>query len=505
MLKLIIADDERIIRETISTIIHWENYDIEVVGLCKNGMETYDMIMDESPDIVLTDIKMPGMDGLELINRVSRTDLNVQFIILSGYGEFEYAKEAMKNGVKYYLLKPCNEAQIIECIEQCKQDCYQQKIMERIVSERFTAVNRMNHNVIFSIINDSICQNRSFPEIIRAYESYIDFRFTVYRLYYVYFLPFKHLEEFLDDLRLFCCENISSVIIHGIYVNNTLLLFFRDFAANYQDLERFIRQRHYPDQAVTLETESVLYSSLKQLLVVVLKKIRRFGMIYYINDFHLLYTCNYNTHINELELLCQSILGRQEGALGKLTELIKDINDITFLKQIASNLFMKLTLNNPKRSSIELTEWLMLIENSQSLTDLKNLVIDKVREILCEPDTGQTVSAMTRQIFDYVSQNLQDDNLTLKYISENYLFMNVDYVSKRFIKETGVRFSNYLADIRIKKAKQLLASRGLDKIQTVAEEVGLGNNPQYFSQLFKKKTGMTPSSYIDRVCGRANR
>ena len=83
--------------------------------------------------------------------------------------------------------------------------------------------------------------------------------------------------------------------------------------------------------------------------------------------------------------------------------------------------------------------------------------------------------------------------------------MNVDYVSKKFLKETGVRFSNYLADIRIKKAKQLLASRGLDKIQTVAEEVGLGNNPQYFSQLFKKKTGMTPSSYIDRVCGRANR
>ena len=64
----------------------------------------------------------------------------------------------------------------------------------------------------------------------------------------------------------------------------------------------------------------------------------------------------------------------------KLTELIKDINDITFLKQIASNLFMKLTLNNPKRSSIELTEWLMLIENSQSLTDLKNLVIDKVKD-----------------------------------------------------------------------------------------------------------------------------
>ena len=67
------------------------------------------------------------------------------------------------------------------------------------------------------------------------------------------FLPFEHLEEFLDDLRLYCSENISSVIIHGVYVNNTLLLFFKDFAANYQDLERFICQRHYPGQAVTLK------------------------------------------------------------------------------------------------------------------------------------------------------------------------------------------------------------------------------------------------------------
>lgn len=92
MLKLVIADDERIIRETISTIIDWKQYDIELVGLCKNGLEAYDMILDESPDIVLTDIRMPGMDGLELIQRISQTDLNTQFIILSGYGEFEYAK-----------------------------------------------------------------------------------------------------------------------------------------------------------------------------------------------------------------------------------------------------------------------------------------------------------------------------------------------------------------------------------------------------------------------------
>ena len=123
MLKLIIADDERIIRETISTIIDWKKYDIELVGLCRNGLEAYDMILDESPDIVLTDIRMPGMDGLELIRRIYETDLNTQFIILSGYGEFEYAKAAMKYGVRHYLLKPCSEIHILESIKDIAQDC----------------------------------------------------------------------------------------------------------------------------------------------------------------------------------------------------------------------------------------------------------------------------------------------------------------------------------------------------------------------------------------------
>lgn len=120
MLKLLIADDERIIRETISSIIDWEKEDIEVIGLCKNGIEAYDMILDESPDIVLTDIRMPGMDGLELIRRISQTNLNTQFIILSGFGEFSYAREAMRFGVRHYLLKPCNEIQILDSVRACR-------------------------------------------------------------------------------------------------------------------------------------------------------------------------------------------------------------------------------------------------------------------------------------------------------------------------------------------------------------------------------------------------
>lgn len=120
MLKLLIVDDERIIRETMATIIDWNTLDIQLIGTAKDGIEAYNIILDEYPDIVLTDIKMPALSGIELIAKIHEINPQTQFIILSGYGEFEYAKKAMQYGVKHYLLKPCNEMQIVDSIKNIK-------------------------------------------------------------------------------------------------------------------------------------------------------------------------------------------------------------------------------------------------------------------------------------------------------------------------------------------------------------------------------------------------
>ena len=135
----------------------------------------------------------------------------------------------------------------------------------------------------------------------------------------------------------------------------------------------------------------------------------------------------------------------------------------------------------------------IVVDNSPELKERLASILSAMEGVRFLKSFDDAVAAM-----QYVEENLANPNLTLKWIAENYLFMNVDYVSKRFIKETNQKFSHYLSNVRIQKAKQLLSEGHAGQIQWVAQQVGCGNNPQYFSQIFKKSTGLTPSAYAKK-------
>lgn len=331
MLKMLIVDDEKVIRETISSIIDWASIGVEVVAVCKDGIEAFDTILDEYPDIVMTDIKMPGLSGLDLIRKAEEAELNIEFVILSGYGEFEFAQTAMKYGVKHYLLKPCNEEEILQVMRECAVSC-QEKAAAR-----------------------------------------------------------------LDGLLA--------------------VLFGEDGRADKQTQRRFFAQ-----------------------------------------------------------------LSQQQDVGFAKSQMIK------MLMEAAGREINSLT-------KVELAEYVMSVNNCEDMESLIPLA-ERIMKDVFSTEPQHRYNDCVEKVMDYVQQHLSDSNLSLKWIAENYLYMNADYVSKQFVRQTGCKFSGYLTGLRIQEAKRLLLEKKDESPYWVAEKVGFGNNPQYFSQIFKKYTKMSPSAYV---------
>lgn len=122
MYTLMLVDDEPDVLEAIQKTVPWENYGILLTDICKNAAEALERMRADPPDLVVTDVKMPSIDGIEMIRRAKAAGVEAEFIVLSGFDEFEYAKSAMNLGVRYYLLKPCNEEELVDALLKAEED-----------------------------------------------------------------------------------------------------------------------------------------------------------------------------------------------------------------------------------------------------------------------------------------------------------------------------------------------------------------------------------------------
>ena len=173
MLRLMIVDDEQIIREALSSMIDYTSLGYEVIATAKNGMEAYDRIRDDYPDVVITDIKMPILNGLELIERASRIDSRITFILLSGYGEFEYAKQAMKYGVRYYLLKPTDKQELINCLDTIREEKKQKEVQQK--AEQALLLKDMQSPLEQGLLMEALDQPDNFPQVFKKYQGLLSF------------------------------------------------------------------------------------------------------------------------------------------------------------------------------------------------------------------------------------------------------------------------------------------------------------------------------------------
>lgn len=501
MLKLLIVDDEEIICNTIASTIDWTSLGIHLIGTCLDGVEAYHTILDESPDIVMTDIRMPGISGLELIERISATNLDTQFIILSGYGEFEFAKRAMKCGVRHYLLKPCDQEQIISCVQEVIKDCQSVQQNHELESHDSLLFTQLRHTLIQNIISEGISLPCTEDSLFAPYEKYLDFMDTPYQFCYIYFLEKRHLTDCLQTIRSYFNQHAPQLILYQIYINNILLMFFANYSQNYTEMDTFLSTLSFPDQKTSIKYERVAYPNFKSLLTVAIHKLKRYDMIYFVDEDRLIPNFNYE-HITAQTIELTPKLTSpdpviQEEALEELKHILSAISSREFLLQLSTQILVAISTHISSWTVAQLTEFISSLQLKKDSSDIYTAVMQKIDELLASINTqSASYSSFIDELLHYLDEHISDSDLTLKWIAENHLYMNVNYVSRCFVKETHQKFSSYLMNLRVQKAKEILKGRDEEKIQHVAELVGCGNNPYYFSKIFKKCTGMTPSAYI---------
>lgn len=209
-----------------------------------------------------------------------------------------------------------------------------------------------------------------------------------------------------------------------------------------------------------------------------IKRIKRYDIMYFIEGTGKVPTFNYGQIVEKINhlvpLLSAGNSEERESSLRELKSILTSVSNKDFLLQLADNIIISLGTHLPSGILPEITDFLYNLHKEENMAQIPVLVLD------------------------YIQEHYKNPDLTLKWISENYLYMNISYVSRCFTKETGEKFSGFLMNLRVQKAKEILASSGGEKIQDVAELVGCGNTPYYFSKIFKKCTGLTPSAYVKK-------
>lgn len=479
---LLIVDDEEIEREGMAQFIPWDTYGMKVVGTARNGAEGLEKIAKYKPDLAIVDIKMPVMNGIEMIRKAKEQYPDMTFVVLSGYGDYEFTSQAMELGVRHYILKPCDEAKMIPVL------------------------------------------NKAFAELeeTRERNAHSEKMETEARL----LKPYAR-EQLFRDLLLGKAQASSGArqLLSGLggEQRTVLLLDFR-LKCGFDSLERYVVGNMLGDllpdgtllmttginRDVLVLTDAMAEPSVETAVHVLKKEFKRFETL------PMLSSASRTGTLAELSVLFQQVQellqlnpDENETALlrpsqnAALPETVNEIFDIRALRQAGSyeELLRELALafarmeakNYRPRQRQQLCElaWKLLFEDKAAPEDSLAAWADALTAAwnLPQPD------ARSREIFLAIYENLSDPDFSLQTIAQQRLFMSEDHLRRIFSQMTGERFSAYLERARITQAQRLLEFQPDMKISRLAELVGYPLDGQYFSKVFRKICGVTPTEY----------
>lgn len=497
MLNVMIVDDEPNVRQGIKMMIPWKELNLNVIAEAEDGDTGLKQILAYKPDITISDVKMPGMTGIQMISSARQEGFNGKFIILTGYSDFTYAKEAISLGVDDFILKPVDEDELINALK---------KISEKIISQRNDAntLKRSNEFINEEMIREFLVNDEIDPQNALKL-GYTCNNYTVAILGCTKDEPVDEKTKLMESVKTFL-NDFDNIDIVTLNFNSRLCIIFKGWERDnimltLSSLRDYTNRNIFVaigDVAVTADDIKKAYLSSLELyknkflylhLGIVSKEIidENNSDFEGIND----YASQIFAYmeINDLEKLNECLDSFQNSLRQKSYSQEKaKVICITILLDIKSRIakttgekkalqFFTDNISNEIGEKNSLFDIICMIK--KLLTEVSNLVF------------GSTTKSTMERIVQYIRNNYNQE-LRLELLA-NIFGYNSAYLGKVFHQYTGENFNNYLDEIRITEAKRLLSLEEY-KVYEVAEMVGY-SNINYFHNKFKKYVGISPLNF----------
>ena len=537
-IKVFLVEDEMVIRRGIKNSIDWEKEGYIFCGEASDGELAYPMIIKEKPDILITDIRMPFMDGLELCKLVKKELPNIKILILSGYDEFDYAKEAIRLGVTEYLLKPISSGKLLEALNGVSESIRREKEDKDLVRKYMEEMRENTEHEKQKFFEQMIAGNLSMADALETGKKYemnlsagmynlLLFRFTLgeenrksgellgeaeyaiekltERLEYVFefqrgvegwaFLLMadneeqmsERVKELSKDLEEIM-KNYSTIAYFGGIGQPVARL--RELEESFREAERALAARFTMELNRIISVEDIRMAqnvdTLDDIEITsfgeiektrtMLEKFLNNGAEDEIDEF-------VDVYINELpEENLKSVLMRQYIIMDAYIVMMSFCEKIEGIE------------GEMQAQSEELKNSMKTI---QTLEEIKNYIRMLLKKIIGVRDTisGRRYSNIIEIAKDQIRKPYMSDEISLNTIAAE-VGMSPSYFSSIFSKEMGKTFVEYLTEIRMDRAKELLMCSSM-KTSEIGYEVGY-KDPHYFSYIFKKTQNCTPKEFRAR-------
>ncbi|CEG26300.1 response regulator transcription factor [Bacillus sp. B-jedd] len=518
MLKVLLVDDELLTIRMLQSLIDWKKFNLELIGYAQDGVEAYSAFLKDEPDIIITDIQMPNMTGLEFIKKVKTINKETEIILVSAHGDFSNIQTALKLGCSDYILKPIDEEELNDAIKRVLGKIDGENEQRRIVDKSQTQLKKLE------------LRNYMKMGMHTGHKSKLEeFPFN-FGHYHILNLEINHttIDEFV------AMQSIEALQMG--YINRIM----EDVLADYESIQFEFEENSWTILLSGLEQENLI--SLCQELVAILKNqfninvkacfsksvkgleelphqykqiklLSRYN--FYLDSEDVLgydYNCNEDDFIQiqsrtlakELEdALEAEDLTNSGKILSEVFQLSKNINpvELDLIYEICFEIIvvLKKIISTQSEKTEKMAEILTIsyqdLRELTSLKSLQNFMWQRIEETFNQENVVKKQYSQLVEDSLEILENHYNQSLSLEDIC-NQIAVSKNYFCYLFKREVGISLWQYLTDLRLKKAKELLLKTDL-KSYEISFQVGY-DNPSYFSMLFKKYESMTPNEYRKR-------